>query len=215
MTNTIKIDLHCHTVSSKDASIKLEDLLAECDRKGIAKIAITDHDRIDGALESASRWPVRIIPGIEIMTSRGELLAYYVRENVPAGISPMDTITLLKSQGAIISVSHPFDPWRNGGWKLACLLEILPWLDAVEGFNAHCFTDKPNRQATSFARTYHLAVTAGSDAHHSFEIGSAGLTLSDFNSPDELRQSLKQAKVFGKRVKLGTRLRSRISRLLR
>ncbi len=205
MTNTIKIDLHCHTVYSKDATIELNDLLAECDRKGITKIAVTDHDRIDGAMQAAAWWPERIIPGLEIMTNRGELLAYYIRENVPAGISPMETILALKAQGALISVSHPFDRWRNGGWKIPYLLEILPWLDAIEGFNAHCFTDKPNRQATLFSQIHHLAVTAGSDAHQLFEVGSAGLTLSDFNSPQELRRSLGSAQVFGKRAKLGTR----------
>ncbi|MGA9397251.1 MAG: PHP domain-containing protein [Anaerolineaceae bacterium] len=215
MTYTINVDLHCHTVTSKDSTIKLDDLITQCDRKGIAKIAITDHNRINGALEAFSRWPGRIIPGIEIMTSQGELLAYYVRESVPTGLSPIETITTLKAQGALVSVSHPFDRFRNGGWKTPLLLELLPKLDAIEIFNSHCFSDKPNQQAESFANKYRMSGTAGTDAHSIFEIGLAGLTLHDFNDSQGLRQALQNAKVFGRRSNLGMRILSRLLRIMR
>ncbi len=215
MTQKINVDFHCHSEFSRDSTIKLDRLLAECDRKGITKIAITDHNKIDGAMEAASRWPNRIIPGIEIMTSQGELLAYFVREQIPSGLSPMETISALKDQGALISVSHPFDRIRNGGWKEQILIELLPWLDAIEGFNAHCFSDKPNRQAVAFCHEYHMDMTAGSDAHHPLDIGQAGLSMVDFGNAQELRHSLKTAKVFGSRTKLGIRILSRLARLIK
>jgi len=215
MTHKINVDLHCHTVTSKDSTIKLDDLITICDRKGIAKIAITDHNRIDGALEAFSRWPGRVIPGIEIMTSQGELLAYYIRELIPTGLSPIETITALKAQGALVSVSHPFDRFRNGGWKTPLLVELLPQLDAIEVFNAHCFSNRPNQRAVSFANKHHMSATAGSDAHSIFEIGLAGLTLDDFNDPQGLRQAIRNAKVFGRRSNLGTHIISRLLRIMR
>jgi predicted metal-dependent phosphoesterase TrpH len=206
MTPLINVDFHCHTVVSNDSDIKLNCLIQECDLKGITKLAITDHNRIDGALEAATRWPARIIPGLEIMTSQGELLAYYVTEPVEQGLSPMETIQALKAQGAILSISHPFDRWRNGGWKIKRLMEILPYLDAIEIFNGHCLSGVPNNKAQVFANRFHLPGTAGSDAHYISEIGLAGLTLEDFQDPQGLRLALHSAQVFGKRIPPGTRM---------
>jgi predicted metal-dependent phosphoesterase TrpH len=214
MTTLIKVDLHCHTAASEDGYIKLDNLLEACDRRGIAKVAITDHNTIKGALEAASRWPNRIIPGLEIMTSRGELIAYYVYEPVKQGLEPLETIQILKAQGAVISVSHPFDIWRNGGWTKSWLLEILPYLDAIEVFNAHCISNLPNQRAQTFARKHGLAGTAGSDAHASYEIGMAGLTLADFHDPLELRNALYSATVFGQRTSITVRLLKHFSRTL-
>jgi predicted metal-dependent phosphoesterase TrpH len=215
MTHKINVDLHCHTVSSRDSSISLDALIKECDRKGLAKIAITDHNRIDGALEAASRWPERIIPGIEIMTRQGELLGYYVHKHIPSGLTSFETIMALKAQGSLISVSHPFDRWRNGGWKKTDLLEIITQIDAIEIFNAHCFSNKPNQQAATFSIQYCLAGTAGSDAHSINELGQAGLTMDNFNNLQEFRQALKTAKVIGIRSRMGTRIINRISRSMR
>ncbi|MBN2257040.1 MAG: PHP domain-containing protein, partial [Anaerolineaceae bacterium] len=115
MPSLINVDLHCHTLYSGDSNIKLDDLIEECDRKGITRVAITDHNNIEGALEAAARWPSRVIPAVEVMTCQGELLFYYVNKPVNKGLSPLDTIMAIKEQGAVISVSHPFDRWRNGG----------------------------------------------------------------------------------------------------
>ena len=212
MPQLINVDLHCHTAASEDSDIQLDNLIEECDRKGVLKLAITDHNQINGALEAVTHWPSRIIPGLEIMTSLGELLAYYVYEPVEQGLTPLETIQALKAQGAVISVSHPFDRWRNGGWKLPCLLEILPYVDAIEIFNAHCISEGPNHRAMIFARNHQLGGTAGSDAHSRYEIGMAGLSLVDFNDPDGLRQALRSAVVYGRRTSLGTRMIKRVKR---
>jgi predicted metal-dependent phosphoesterase TrpH len=214
MSHLINVDLHCHTAASEDSDILLVNLINECDRKGVQKLAITDHNRIDWALEAVKRWPSRIIPGLEIMTSLGELIAYYVHEPIEKGLTPFETIRALKAQDAVISVSHPFDRWRNGGWKTPCLQEILPYLDAIEIFNAHCISNLPNRQAQIFARGHQLVGTAGSDAHSNYEIGVAGLTLEDFHDSTGLREALCSATIFGHRTSLGTRMIKRVKRSL-
>jgi predicted metal-dependent phosphoesterase TrpH len=213
MPQQIKVDFHCHTTASDDGRIPLEKLIDFCDHKGINKIAITDHNTLDSALDGAARWPDRIIPGLEIMTNRGELIAYYVWKPVEQGQDPYTTIQALKDQDAVISVSHPFDIFRNGGWKLSRLLEIVPYLDAIEIFNAHCITGLPNLRAKAFAHKYGLAGTAGSDAHDQFEIGAAGLTLPDFHNSGGLRFALRSATRFGRRTSIGTRLFNRLNHL--
>ena len=121
------------------------------------------------------------------MTTRGQILAAFVTEEIPRGLTPQETIRRLKDQGAFISVSHPFDKLRKGGWKEADLLEILPEVDAIEVYNSRCMNPRFNREAGQFAEKYNIAGTVGSDAHVTFELGRSLMSLEPFTGPDELR----------------------------
>lgn len=187
-----RVEFHCHTTFSKDSLTRPNALLAACRRKGIDRVVITDHNTIAGALAAQRLDPERVIVGEEIMTTAGELLAAYVTEEVPAGLSPAETIRQLKEQGAFISVSHPFDKMRSGHWKEEDLLAILPQVDAIEVFNARCWLPAFNRQAQAFAAQHHLAGTVGSDAHAALEVGRAVLLLEQFEGPDEMRAVIRQ-----------------------
>ncbi|MFH2038005.1 MAG: PHP domain-containing protein [Chloroflexota bacterium] len=109
-----RVDFHCHTHYSRDSLTKPENLVKMCHRKGLGRIVITDHNSIAGALEAHNLDPFHIIVGEEIMTTCGEILAAFVQECVPAGLTQMQTIQLLRDQGAFISISHPFDKMRKG-----------------------------------------------------------------------------------------------------
>ena len=194
MTESIyKVEFHCHTYASKDSLTRPVDLVKTARRKGLDRLVITDHNSIAGALEAKKIDPELIIIGEEIMTTKGEILAAYVQDEIPPGLSPEKTISLLKEQGAFISVSHPFDVMRKGGWEEKDLLEILPQVDAIEVYNSRCMMPRFNRQAMAFARKHNLAGTVGSDAHAAFEVGRSVLLLDPFQSPDELSRVIRQA----------------------
>ena len=125
------------------------------------------------------------------MTTRGEILAAFVTEEIPKGLTPQETIRRLKEQGAFISVSHPFDRWRSGGWKEDDLLEILPDVDAIEVYNSRCMLPRFNREARRFAEKHNLAGTVGSDAHAAFELGRSLMMLEPFEGPDGLRKVIR------------------------
>jgi predicted metal-dependent phosphoesterase TrpH len=194
---SISIDFHCHTIFSKDSLTKPEWLVAVARRKKLDRVIVTDHNSIAGALAAHALDPERIIVGEEIMTSQGEILAAFVTEEIPRGLSPAETIQRLRDQGAFISVSHPFDSWRNGAWKLEDLLEITSFVDAIEVFNARCTNAVDNQRAAEFALENHLPGTAGSDAHAAFELGKARLVLPQFAGADELRKVISQGQVMG------------------
>ena len=193
----LSIDFHCHTIISKDSLTTPERLVAAVRRKHLDRVVVTDHNSITGALAAQNLDPERIIVGEEIMTTKGEILAAFVTEEIPHGLPPKETIQRLRQQGAFISVSHPFDSWRNGAWKVEDLLEITPLVDAIEVFNARCTVSLDNQRAAEFALQHHLAGTAGSDAHAAFELGKARLELPQFNGPDELRKVISQGQVMG------------------
>lgn len=184
------VEFHCHTIYSKDCLTTPEALVRAAQKKGLDRVIVTDHNSIAGARAAQQIDPQRIIVGEEIMTTHGEILAAFVQEEIPPGLTPLGTIRLLREQGAFISVSHPFDVWRGGHWELNDLLEIAPLVDAIETFNARCYLPEFNEKAAAFAKEHNLPGTVGSDAHTTWELGQATLTVADFGSGPQLKQAL-------------------------
>jgi predicted metal-dependent phosphoesterase TrpH len=193
MADTWQVDLHSHTKWSTDCVTEFEHIIDLCRQRGIDRIAITDHNTAEGALAMQRMAPDLVIPGEEIMTTKGELLAYFVQETVPAGLSPRETIGRLREQGAVISVAHPFDRLRKGAWEEADLIEIAGEVDAIEVFNARCMFPEDNVKALAFARQRDLPGTAGSDAHTAVEYGRAMTILPPFQTAEELKTVLRHA----------------------
>lgn len=193
MKHHLKVEFHCHTCYSKDSLVELEDLIATARRVGLDRVVVTDHNTIRGALKARELAPDLIIVGEEILTTQGELLAFFIEQEIPKMLEPEDAIERLRAQGAFISVSHPFDR-RRYGWAQADLERITPLVDAIEVFNSRCQVRILNRMALAYAEKHHLAGTVGSDAHTLNELGRSLLELLPFNSADELRQVLPQAR---------------------
>ncbi len=183
----LRVEFHCHTIYSKDSLTEPAKLVEVCREKGIDRVVVTDHNSIKGALVAQNLDPERVIVGEEIMTSRGEILASFVQEEIPAGLEPNEVVLRLRDQGAFISVSHPFDLQRDGHWELEDLLILAPMVDAIEVFNSRCMQARYNQESANFAVEHHLAGTVGSDAHAAFELGRATLLLPDFSDADGLR----------------------------
>jgi hypothetical protein len=188
-----KVELHSHTHYSRDSLTRPAAFFAACRARGIDRVAITDHNTAVGALALARLEPDLVIVGEEIMTTKGELLAYFVSESVPRFLSPQETIRRLRAQGAFISVSHPFDRLRKGAWAEADLLEIIDQVDAIEVFNARCLYAADNEKAAAFAAARGKAGTVGSDAHHPAELGRATLNMPPFEGAGDFALALRQA----------------------
>jgi len=190
----LTLEFHCHTVASKDSLTRPVNLIRAARKKGLDRLIITDHNSIAGAREAQVIDPELVVVGEEIMTTQGEILAAFVQEEIPAGLSPMQTLKLLKEQGAFISVSHPFDEWRKGGWREKDLLEIIPQVDAIEIFNSRCMDARFNQRALAFAKKHNLAGTVGSDAHATFEVGRSVVMLDPFDGAEGMRRVIRAAK---------------------
>lgn len=185
------VEFHAHTIYSKDSLTTPEQLVKVCRHKGIDRVVITDHNTIQGARAAQKLDPKLVIVGEEIMTTQGEILAAFVKKEIPAGLSAQETIRQLKEQGAFISISHPFDVARSGHWHSEDLREILPYIDAIEVYNSRSWLPGFNRQAKEFAERYSIPGTVGSDAHAPLELGRAVLMLEEFEDPDGIRKVLR------------------------
>jgi len=189
----LRVELHVHTTASKDSLVTPDELIDHCQRIGIDRVAITDHNSIAGALEAHSIAPERVIIGEEIETTQGEILGYFMTEYIPPGLEPLEVIRRLRIQGAVISIAHPFDRVRNAHWTAEGLLTIAPHIDAIEVFNARCLTNRPNKLAAAFAQAQGLLNTVGSDAHSLVEVGRATQLMPFFTDASGFLSALKQA----------------------
>lgn len=197
---TIIADLHIHTCYSHDCSTTPAALLAACDELGLEAIAVTDHNTVEGAREVARLAPdhIHVIIGEEIKTSEGEIIGLYLAEEIPAGLTAEETISLIKGQGGLVYVPHPFDPLH-----LTPTYEFLAShaadIDIIEVYNPRITFTGFNEKARRLARKYDIPGGAGSDCHVIEGLGTAMLSLGKFTTPGELVTSLRAADIIRSR----------------
>lgn len=193
-----KVDLHTHTIYSKDCLTRTVDFITRARSLGLNKIAVTEHNRLDGALVAKQLAPDLVIVGEEIMTTGGEIIGYYLTKEVPRGLSPQETIKRLRDQGAVITIPHPLDSLRRSAMRLDNVLAVIDDVDALETLNARCVRPQDNVAAAELSLKHQKLVTAGSDAHTLTEIGRCTLELPPFeDNAASFLAALQEAKPVG------------------
>jgi predicted metal-dependent phosphoesterase TrpH len=115
VTQPAFVDLHCHTRASFDCLAPVGRVVRAAGERGLTHLAITDHDRIDGALEARELAPqgLTVIVGQEVKTTAGDLICLFLDEPIPAGLSAAETIAATRDQGGLVGIPHPFDRFRG------------------------------------------------------------------------------------------------------
>lgn len=166
----MRADLHVHTFHSKDNHQTLQEIFHAAKKKGLGAIAITDHNTTVGAaaaMKSAPDWLV-VLPGIEITSEDGHILALNVQKEIPKGLSARKTIESVHAVGGIAVAAHPYRKWS--GLKESVIRNNA--FDAIEAINGRN-TRKSNRRTLNLAVELQLPMIAGSDAHKPKNIGAA------------------------------------------
>jgi predicted metal-dependent phosphoesterase TrpH len=185
--------MHVHTSCSSDSLIPVDDLLNTCDYNGIDCVAVTDHDKIDCALRLQEIAPSRIIVGEEIHTTMGEIIGLFLKEHIIPGLSPVDTVDKIKSQGGLVYVPHPFDKFRGSAIRRYALDEILPKVDIIEAYNSRNVFTWSNHKALSLISEKGILAGVGSDAHSRFEVGRAYVLMEPFTCAEDFLSNLAKA----------------------
>ncbi|HEV8063689.1 MAG TPA: PHP domain-containing protein [Acidimicrobiales bacterium] len=173
--DAVRVDCHMHTMWSGDSTTTVAELAEAVATSGIDVLCVTDHGTIKGAERLVDELDCRVVIGQEQRTPDGELIGLFLGERIPAGCRSADeAANLIRQQGGLVYVPHPFDPMRHRLTDTA--LERLAangLLDVVEVRNAKTSLEHLNSQALAFARRHDLACGAGSDAHVPDAIGAA------------------------------------------
>ena len=209
----IRADLHIHTIYSEDSNTPLERIIDRCLEAGINCIAITDHNTIAGALEMKRIAPFTVIVGDEIQTSTGEVIGYFLQEEIPKGLPAEQTARMIKEQGGLVCIPHPFDRLRMSTLHRQTLETLLPYIDIIEVFNSRVLLLRHNIMAERFTNAHGLLASAGSDAHTLGEIGNAYVEMPEFNDKEHFLTALAQGRIRGRKASLSVHLWSSWARL--
>jgi len=163
----IKADLHVHTTYSSDSLITPKDLVYYSKKRGLNAVAVTDHNFLDGAYKIAKETDFLIIPGMEVSSADGHIVALNVKEIIPRGFSAAETVARIHKAGGVAIACHPYVYFKG------CLRENVNGdFDAIETINARAFPFKRSvRKAEEAAQRFHLSQVAGTDAHYGPQIG--------------------------------------------
>ncbi len=181
-------DLHIHTIYSYDGTASVPAVLNRARQTGLDVIAITDHDEIAGslkALELAPAYGVEVIPGTEVTTAEGDLLALNVTEKIPHARSLIETVLQVGDLGGFCIAPHPM----AGGIGMKSLSaysilkalrnpDVARTLIAIETYNATTIDKMSNHYARILAERLDIAQTASSDAHI---VEAIGLGVTEFD----------------------------------
>jgi predicted metal-dependent phosphoesterase TrpH len=191
------VDLHCHSSASFDSRVEPAELVRVAAAAGLTHLAITDHDRLEGALRARDVAPdkLTIIIGQEIRSTSGDLIALFVESPIESGLSVEESVAEIRVQHGLVGLPHGFDPYRPSIGVDRVLPDDLRRLadlvDYVEIHNGRVTDQRANGRAAEFAKSLEIPGVAVSDAHTVAEVGTCAVVLEGhIDSAQTLREAL-------------------------
>jgi len=211
-------DFHAHMRFSRDSVLTEERLIRAAMERGLTHIAVTNHNNVEGAIavrDTAREMGVddrlTVILGEEVTTADGEIVGLFLQRTIPRGLSADETADEIHAQGGLVSIPHPFDPFRSSHIREVPLTRLAEAgkIDAVEVFNSRVTFQRHNLRAAEFAARYELPGIACSDSHAAFEVAMSFNALPPFADAAQLKAVLPDVEWHGSRssflVHLSTR----------
>jgi predicted metal-dependent phosphoesterase TrpH len=188
----VRVDLHLHSRYSHDSSTSLDALMARARECGLDRIALTDHNTVEGALKLATMAPELAIVGEEAKTREGEVIGLFIKHRVPPYLRPEEAMDLIHEMGGLVYVPHPLD--RNRAhYSGPRLVELAPRIDIIEVYNP--WAEAPaNKAAADLAAELGKVTASGSDSHGVIEMGRSWMEMEEFDGPDDFLDKLAHAK---------------------
>jgi predicted metal-dependent phosphoesterase TrpH len=188
----VRVDLHLHSNYSHDGQSSLEELIQRSAECGLARIALTDHNTIDGAIELARLAPELTIVGEEAKTREGEVIGLFITNRLPPFLRPEDVMDLVHDMGGLTYIPHPFDR-RRANFRAERMIELANRIDIIETYNAWC-EPAANQAAARLAADLDKVSATGSDAHAASELGRSWMEMNEYSSPEDFLEKLRHAR---------------------
>lgn len=183
-----------------DGLSSIGEILDSAERAKLDVIALTDHDDIHGAfalreLAIQRSSPVAVIPGVEVTTRSGHLLALWIEDEIPMFCTLVEAVSRIHAAGGIAIVPHPlsyltFSVGEGALRQLAEYGDDARMVDAIEVRNPS-YAGRVRASRASWLNTHVLRVaqTGSSDAHHAALVGTC---WTDFQgrTPEDLRGAI-------------------------
>jgi predicted metal-dependent phosphoesterase TrpH len=201
-------DFHIHNRFSRDSILSEDKFIRVAMERGLTHVAVTNHNNVEGAIAVRDRAAslgvdeqLTVILGEEVSTSDGEVVGIFLQRTIPRGLTAEQTADEIHAQGGLVSIPHPFDPFRASHIKAEPLerLATAGKIDMIEVFNSRVTFSRHNEQAAEFAAKHRIPGIACSDSHSAFEVAMSFNALPAFTTADELREGLAENEWHGSR----------------
>ena len=188
----MRIDLHLHSRYSHDGRSTLEELIERCAECGLDRIALTDHNTVEGALALAEIAPDLAIVGEEAKTREGEVIGLFITRRLPPYMRAEDVMDMIHEMGGLTYVPHPLDRHRSN-FSAERIAELAGRIDIIETYNAWC-EPAENQAAARLAKDLEKVSATGSDAHAASELGRSWMEIDDYTTPQDFLEKLRTAR---------------------
>jgi predicted metal-dependent phosphoesterase TrpH len=201
-------DFHIHTRFSRDSILSEDRFIRVAMERGLTHVAVTNHNNVEGAIavrDKAREMGVddrlTVILGEEVSTADGEVVGIFLQRTIPRGLSADETADAIHAQGGLVSIPHPFDPFRGSHIRPQPLegLAGAGKIDLVEVFNSRVTFQRHNLEAAEFAARHGIPGIAASDSHSSFEIAMSFNAMPSFATAEELIAGIAENEWHGSR----------------
>lgn len=201
-------DFHIHNRFSRDSILSEDKFIRVALERGLTHVAVTNHNNVEGAIAVRDRAAalgvderLTVILGEEVSTADGEVVGIFLQRTIPRGLTAAETADEIHAQGGLVSIPHPFDPFRASHIRRRPLedLAVAGKIDMIEVFNSRVTFSRHNQEAAEFAARHRIPGIACSDSHSAFEVAMSFNALPAFATADELRQGLAENEWHGSR----------------
>lgn len=178
------IDLHTHTRPlSHDSLLSPDELIEAAKAAGLDAVCLTEHDftwEPEKVRDLARRHDFTVIPGIEVNTEDGHIIAFGLDRYVYGIHRIAELARLVNEAGGVLVAAHPhrrqipFEVRREGDWseavERAAAKPAYRFVCALETLNGRS-TQRENDFSQELCRRLGLPAVAGSDAHQRDDLG--------------------------------------------
>lgn len=155
-----RFDLHMHSWYSDGTEAPRDIVEHIAKNKLLEGFSLTDHDNFKGLAEAkaaAKKFGLICIPGVEITTDLGDVIAVGIEE-IPKWKTVEELVDKIKSQDALAIGAHPhYSEFKE-------MPKLLKMFDAIEIYNATTALEF-NLEAMELAKSEKLLGVAVSDSH--------------------------------------------------
>ena len=188
----LRVDLHLHSHHSHDGRSSLEELVERARECGLDRLALTDHNVVEGALAFAQLAPTLAIVGEEAKTLEGEVIGLFITDLVPPYRTAEEAMDLIHEMGGLTYIPHPLDRNRSH-FKAERIVELASRIDIIETYNPWC-EPSANKAAARLADELDKVTATGSDSHAASELGRSWMEIEEYENPQDFLDKLRYAR---------------------
>ena len=188
----LRVDLHLHSHFSHDGRSSLQELIDRARECRLDRIALTDHNTIEGALNLVRLAPELAIAGEEVKTLEGEVIGLFITTRVPPFLTPEEAMDLIHGMGGLTYIPHPLDRHRSN-FRAERVAELAERVDIIETYNPWC-DGATNRAAAQLADELGKVSATGSDSHSADELGRSWMEMEEYSGTEDFLEKLRFAR---------------------